>query len=63
MLLSLFNDLLLEHGRLGETESNLVGGELVIAMGDCVKFTLHELSVEWVEVDSLMSVAINADSH
>jgi len=59
----LFNDLLLEHGWLGETESNLVGGELVIAVGDSIEFLLHDLSVEWVKVDSLMSVAINADSH
>ena len=61
--MSLFNDLLLENGRLGETESNLVSGELVVAMGDSIKLSLHELSVEWIEVDSLMSVAINADSH
>ena len=59
----MLNDLLLEHGWLGETESDLVGGEFVVAMGDSVKFALHDLSVEWVEVDSLMSVSIHADSH
>jgi len=53
----------LENGRLGETESNLVSGELVVAMGDGIEFLLHDLSVEWVKVDSLVSVAINADSH
>ena len=59
----MFNDLLLEHGRLGETKSDLVGGEFVVAMGDCVKFALHDFSIEWVEVDSLVSMAIDADSH
>lgn len=59
----MFNDLLLEHGWLGETESNLVGGELVVAVGDSVELLLHDLSVEWVKIDSLVSVSINADSH
>jgi len=59
----LFNDLLLENSWLGETESDLVGGKLVIAMGDGIKFLLHDLSIEWVKVDSLMSVPVNADSH
>lgn len=62
-LLSLLNDFLLEDGWLGETKSNLVGGEFMVAMGDGIKSALHGLSIEWVEVDSLMSVSINADSH
>ena len=61
--MSLFNDLLLENGRLGETKSNLVSGELVVAVSDGIEFLLHDLSVEWVKVDSLVSMAINADSH
>lgn len=59
----MLNDFLLENGWLGETKSNLVSGELVVAVGDSVKLVLHDLSVEWVEVDSLVSVAINAYSH
>ena len=63
LLLSLLDDLLLEDGWLGETESDLVGGELVIAVGDGIKLSLHELSIEWVKVDSLVSMSINGDSH
>ena len=59
----MFNDLLLEHGWLGEPESNFVSGELVVAVGDGVKFLLHDFSVEWVKIDSLVSVSINANSH
>lgn len=40
-----------------------MSGELVVAVGDGIKFALHGFSIEWVEVDSLVSVAINADSH
>ena len=62
-LLSLFNDLLLEDSWLGETKSNLVGCEFMVAVGDGIKSALHHFSVEWVEVDSLVSMAIDADSH
>lgn len=62
-LLSLFNDLLLEDRWFGETKSNLVGGEFMVAMSDGIKSAFHGLSVEWVKVDSLVSVAIDADSH
>lgn len=57
------NNLLLEHGWLGKTKSDLVGGELVVAVGDSVKLALHDLFVEWVEVDSLVSVTIDTYSH
>jgi hypothetical protein len=59
----LFNNLLLEDAWFGETESNLVGGELVIAVGNGIKSSFHRFSVEWVKVNSLVSVAVHANSH
>jgi len=47
---------------LGETESNLVGGKSMIAMGDGINSSLHGLSIKWVKINSLVSVSINADS-
>ena len=35
----------------------------MVAVGDSIEFLLHDLSVEWVKVDSLVSMAVNADSH
>ena len=40
-----------------------MGGEFMVAVGDGIKSAFHGLSVEWVEVDSLVSVTIDADSH
>ena len=56
-------NLLLESGWLGETKSNLVGGELVVAVSDGIKSSFHRFSVEWVKVNSLVSVAVHANSH
>lgn len=49
-------------GWLGETESNLVGGKGVIAMGNGINSSLHGLSIEWVKIYSLVSMSVNADS-
>lgn len=55
-------DLLLEDGWLGEAESDLVGGKLVVAVGDGGDLVLHEVLVEWVEEDLLVLSSVNADS-
>ena len=59
---SLVNDLLLEVGGLGEAEGNLMGGESVVAVGDGIDSALHDFSVERVEVDSLVSLAVSGHS-
>lgn len=56
------NDLLLEVGWLGESESDLVGGELVVAVGDGSASGFHGLSVEWVEEDLSVSSSVKGDS-
>jgi len=58
----LVDDLLLEVGWLGVTKSNLVGGQSVIAVSDGINSAVHDVSIEWVKEDFLVSVAINADS-
>jgi hypothetical protein len=58
---SLLEGLLLEEGWLGESESNLVGGQLVVAVGDSGELVLHELLVEWVEEDFLVLLSVNVD--
>ena len=59
---SLIDDLLLEMGWLGITESDLVGGQSVIAVSDGVNSVVHDFSIEWVKEDFLVSVAIDANS-
>ena len=59
----MLDDLLLEDGRLGETERDLVGGELVVAIDDGVELLLHELVIERVEEDDLLSSAIGLNAH
>jgi len=63
-LVSVINDLLLEVGWLGETESDLVSGELMVAVSDGGSSALHDLSIEWVKVDLLVlsSVVGHSDS-
>ena len=56
------DDLLLEVSRLGESESDLVGGELVVAVSDGINPVLHDLLVERVEVDLLVSSSVNGHS-
>lgn len=54
-------DLLLEDAGLGEAKSDLVGGKLVVAVGDGGDLVLHEVLVEWVEEDLLVLSAVNGD--
>lgn len=54
-------DLLLEDGGLRETKSNLVGGKLMVAVGDGGDLVLHEVSVEWVEEDLLVLSSVNGN--
>lgn len=56
------NDLLLESVGLGETESDLVGGELVVAVSNGSESVDHNLSVEWVEHDLMVLSSVSGDS-
>jgi len=47
---------------LGESKSNLVGGEFVVAVGDGINLVLHDFSVEWVEEDLLVLLSVKGDS-
>jgi len=57
-----FDDLLLEVGWLGVTKGNLVSGELVVTVGNCGTSVLHDLFVEWVKENFLVSLSIHCDS-
>ena len=56
------DDLLLEHGWLGETKGDLVGGQLLVDVGDGVKLVLHKGLVQWVKEDLLGSLSLKVDS-
>ena len=60
---SAVDDLLLESVGLGEAESDLVGGQLVVAVGDGGNSALHDLSVQWVEENLLVLLAVVGHSH
>lgn len=45
---SLVKDLLLEWSCLGESESDLVGGELMVAMSDGGESVDHNFLVQWI---------------
>ena len=47
---------------LGETKSDLVSCKLMVAVGDGIDSALHDFSVERVEVDSLVSLAVSGHS-
>lgn len=61
-LLSLLEGLLLEQSWLGEAKSNLVSGQLVVAVGDGSELVLHDLLVKWVQEDLLVLLAIEVNS-
>ena len=63
LLSSALDDLLLEDGGLGEAERDLVSGQLVVAVDDGIELVLHELNVEGVKQDDLLSVAVGLDAH
>lgn len=62
VLLSLLEDLLLELVWLRESKSNLVGGELVVAVHDGVKLVLHGIFVEWVKLNLLVLLTVKGNS-
>ena len=53
---------MLEDGWLGETKGDLMGGQLLVDMGDGVNLALHEGLVQWVEEHLLLSLTIEAHS-
>lgn len=56
------DDLLLEDGGLGETERDLVSGQLVVAVDDGIKLVFHELDIEGVEEHDVLSAAVSLDA-
>ena len=60
-LLSLLESLLLEQSWLGETESDLVGGQLVVAVNDGSEFAVHDLLVKWVQEHLLVLLSIDVN--
>ena len=52
----------MEKGWLGESESNLVGGQFVIAMDEGIDFTFNDILIEWVDEDFLLLSSISSDS-
>ena len=59
----MLESLLLEEGWLGETETDSVGGELVVAVSDGGELVLHHLLVEWVKANLLGLLTVNVNSH
>ena len=53
---------LLELVWLRESKSNLVGGELVVAVHDGIKLSFHSILVQWVEHDLLVFLSIKRQS-
>jgi hypothetical protein len=62
LLVSELDDLLLEDGRLGETEGDLVGGQLVVAVDDGIELVFHNLVVERIKENDLLSSAISLNT-
>lgn len=60
---SLVDDLLLEHGGLGETEGDLVGGQSLVGVGNNVELVLHDFLVEGVDEDLLLVSSLDGHSH
>ena len=56
------NELLLEVGWLREAQSDLGGGQSMVAVDDAVKLVSHLLSVKWVEENLLVLLAIEGHS-
>lgn len=62
LLGSLIEDLLLEGSGLGETKSDLVSGQLVVAVGDGGQSVQHHFLVEWVKENLVVLLSIGGDS-
>ena len=58
----MLKDLLLELVWLRESKGNLVGGQLVVAMHDGVKFVLHGIFVKWVKLNFLVLLTVKGNS-
>lgn len=54
---------MLEDGRLGEAKRDLVSGESVVAVNDGIELVVHEILVERVKKDDLLSSTIDLDAH
>lgn len=54
--------LLLEGSRSRELKVNLVGGQLLVDVGEGLELGLHDLSVKRVEEDSLESLGLKGDT-
>ena len=59
---SIVNDLLLEVSWLGKTQADLVGGQLLVAVGNGGVSALHVLLVEGVKQDLLDLLSVDLDS-
>ena len=57
------NDFLLEDWWLWETESNLMGGQFVVAMDNGIDFVLNNIFVKWVKHNFLGFSSVSSDSH
>lgn len=62
MLLGSVHNLLLEGVGLGEVEGDLVGGELVVDLSHGVELVLNLLSVEGVEEELEVLLAVEGNS-
>jgi len=60
---SLVEEFLLEDGWLGETKSNLMGGKLVIAVGNGIELALHNILIEWIKIDLLVLLTVKGNSN
>ena len=62
VLVSLRKDLLLESVWLRETKSNLVSGQLMVAVHDGINLVLHSILVQWVEHNLLVFLSVKGNS-
>ena len=61
--MSLGDDLSLEKGWLRESKSNLVSGELVVAVHNGINLLVaHDILVQWVEEDFGVLLAVHGHS-
>lgn len=62
VLLSLGQNLLLELIWLGESESDLVGGQLVVAVHDGINLAIHGILVQWIKLNLLVLLSVKGNS-
>ena len=61
-LVDLLELLLLEVGRLGKLQSDLMSGQLLVCVGHGGKFLLNKVSVKWVQIDNLREAGLLRDA-